>query len=132
MRADLLAAEDAHDLVHLGELIEKDILLPLGQAAGDDDPFDVPGRSRPSSSSITPHDSCRAASMNPQVLTMTRSDSCPSGTSTNPSCASNPSIRSESTRFLEQPRLTNETVPFCVGILLMRLPKILRPPKRAK
>ena len=43
MRADLLAAEDAHDLVHLGELIEQDILLPLGQAAGDDDPFDVPG-----------------------------------------------------------------------------------------
>ncbi len=39
---DLLAAEDADDLVHLGELIEQDISLPLGQAAGDDDPFDLP------------------------------------------------------------------------------------------
>ena len=72
----------------------------------------LPCRFRSSISSITPHDSCRAASMNPQVFTMTRSASWPSGTSTYPSCASRPSIRSESTRFLEQPRLTKPIVPF--------------------
>ena len=49
--------------------------------------------------------------MNPQVLTITRSDCCASGTSAYPSWASSPSIRSESTRFLEQPRLTKLTVP---------------------
>ena len=104
---DLLAAEDADDLVDLGELLEQHVLLPLGQAAGDDHAPDRPRRASGSSiSSITPHDSCRAASMNPQVLTITRSACCPSGTSAKPSCASSPSIRSESTRFLEQPRLT--------------------------
>ena len=82
---DLLSAEDAHDLVDLGELIEQNILLALGQATGDNDPLTCPARLRTSNSSITPHDSCLAASMNPQVLTKTRSDSCPSGTSTNPS-----------------------------------------------
>ena len=55
---DLLAAEDADDLVHLGELLEQDILLPLGQAAGDDDPFDrarrVSARASPRSRRTTP------------------------------------------------------------------------------
>ena len=73
-------------------------------------PLTVPARLRSSISSITPHDSCRAVSMNPQVLTMTRSASVPSGTSAKPSWARSPSIRSESTRFLEQPRLTKLTV----------------------
>ena len=41
---DLLAAEDADDLVDLGELLEQDFFLPLGQAAGDDHPLD---RARP-------------------------------------------------------------------------------------
>ena len=38
---DLLAAEDADDLVDLGELLEQRLLLPLGQAAGDDHPLDL-------------------------------------------------------------------------------------------
>ncbi len=39
---DLLAAEDADDMVDLGELFEQPLALPLGQAAGDNDPLDVP------------------------------------------------------------------------------------------
>ena len=73
-------------------------------------PLTSPDRLRSSISSITPIDSRRAASMNPQVLMITRSDGCESGTSTYPSWPSNPSIRSESTRFFEQPRLTKEIV----------------------
>ena len=40
---DLLAAEDADDLVDLGKLLEQDVFLPLGQAAGDDHALDRPG-----------------------------------------------------------------------------------------
>ena len=38
---DLLAAEDADDLVDLGHLLQQHLLLPLGQAAGDDDPLEL-------------------------------------------------------------------------------------------
>ena len=41
---DLLAAEDADDLVDLGDLLEQHVLLPLGQAAGDDHALDAPRR----------------------------------------------------------------------------------------
>ncbi len=40
---DLLAAEHAHDLVDLGELVEQYVFLTLGQAAGDNDPPDLSG-----------------------------------------------------------------------------------------
>ena len=65
----------------------------------------------PTISSITPYDSARDESINAQVLIMTRSD--PSGSATNcqPSSLNRPSIRSLSTRFFGQPRLTNENVP---------------------
>ena len=109
---DLLAAEDADDLVDLRHLLQEHLPLPLGQAPGDDDPLDLaPARLRSSISRITPSDSCRAASMNPQVLMMTRSAAFESGTRAYPSWARSPSIRSESTRFFGQPRLTKEKVP---------------------
>ena len=68
---DLLAAEDADDLVDLGHLFEQHLLLPLGQAAGDDHALDLarPASARASRGSRR-SDSCRAASMNPQVLTI--------------------------------------------------------------
>ena len=50
------------------------------------------------------------ASRNPQVLTTIASASAWSGVTAIPSAASRPSIRSESTRFLAHPRLTNATV----------------------
>ena len=40
---DLLAAEDADDLVDLGHLLQEHLALPLGQAPGDDHPLDLPG-----------------------------------------------------------------------------------------
>ena len=43
-------------------------------------PLTCPSRFRSSISSITPIDSCRAVSMNPQVLTITRSAGSDSGT----------------------------------------------------
>ena len=39
---DLLAAEDADHLIDLGHFLQQHLLLPLGQAAGDDDPLDRP------------------------------------------------------------------------------------------
>ena len=39
---DLLAAEDADDLIDLGDLLQQHLPLPLGQAAGDDHPLDLP------------------------------------------------------------------------------------------
>ena len=50
--------------------------------------------------------------MNPQVFTMTKSAPSGSDTSMYPSSVSAPSIRSLSTRFLGQPRLTKAYVPF--------------------
>ncbi len=78
---DLLAAEDADHLVDFGHLFEEHFLLPFRQAARDDHPLSSP-RFRSSISRITVSDSCRAASMNPHVLMMTRSDFFESGTNT--------------------------------------------------
>ncbi len=39
---DLLAAEDADDLVDLGHLVQEHLALAFGQAAGDDHPLDLP------------------------------------------------------------------------------------------
>ena len=39
---DLVASENADDVVDLGKLLEQSLFLPLGQAAGDDHPPDVP------------------------------------------------------------------------------------------
>jgi YVTN family beta-propeller protein len=75
-------------------------------------PLVLPARFRSSISRITALDSARELSMNPHVLTMTKS--APSGSETRayPSSASVPNIRSLSTRFLAQPRLTKAYVPF--------------------
>src|SRR5674536_200160 len=51
-------------------------------------------------------DSCRADSMNAQVLTTRTSASAASGVSVCPACCARLSITSESTRFLGQPRET--------------------------
>ena len=66
---------------------------------------------RSSISLIAAYDSAREASMNAQVLTTTRSDPAGSATSCQPSSRSSPSIRSPSTRFFGQPRLTIANVP---------------------
>ena len=70
-----------------------------------------PDRFRSSISLIAAYDSWREASMNAQVLTTTMSEPCGSPTSCQPSLRSRPSIRSLSTRFFGQPRLTMENVP---------------------
>ena len=36
-RTDFFSAEDADDLIDLGDRFQEHVLLPLGQAAGDDD-----------------------------------------------------------------------------------------------
>ena len=76
-RGDLLAAEDADDVIDLGHFVQQQLPLPLGKAAGDDHAADSALPFSSSISRMTPSDSCRAGSMNPQVLTMTTS--APSG-----------------------------------------------------
>src|SRR5262245_18059482 len=71
-----------------------------------------PCRFSSSISRMTARDSWRAASMKPQVLTTTTSAPSASGTRARPSWASLPSIRSESTVFFGQPRLTKAKVGF--------------------
>ncbi|GBD37172.1 hypothetical protein HRbin36_02302 [bacterium HR36] len=71
-----------------------------------------PRRFNSSISRITASDSCRAASIKPQVLTMTRSASSGFGVNAKPSCANRPSMRSESTVFFAQPRLTKAKEAF--------------------
>ena len=55
-------------------------------------------------------DSCLAASMNAQVLTTSTSASAASRVSSCPACWASPSITSESTRFLGQPRETKSNL----------------------
>src|SRR5262249_1995985 len=61
-------------------------------------------------SRISWSDSRLEASRNPHVLITIASARLESGVTTSPSSASSPSIRSLSTRFLGQPRLTKATV----------------------
>ena len=49
--------------------------------------------------------------MKAQVFTTTMSEPCGSPTNCQPSCRNRPSIRSLSTRFFGQPRLTMANVP---------------------
>ena len=61
-------------MVDPGTVVEQLLLLPLGQAAGDDHAADLALlASARSISSIAANDSSRARSMNPQVLTTTKS-----------------------------------------------------------
>src|SRR6478752_4837777 len=66
---------------------------------------------------MTPSDSCRADSMNPQVLTTTTSAPAASGTRAYPSWVSLPSMRSLSTVFLGQPSETNAYVPLAAVVM---------------
>ena len=71
----------------------------------------LPAFLRSSISLTAAYDSAREASMKAHVFTTTRSDPVGSPTSCQPSSRRRPSIRSVSTRFLGQPRLTTANVP---------------------
>src|SRR5688572_32122939 len=63
-------------------------------------------------------DSCLASSMNPHVLMITTSASLGSSVNSNPLATSAPSMTSESTWFLEHPRLTKPMVVLEVVVFL--------------
>ena len=115
---DLFAAEDADDIIDIGKPFEQRVFLALGEATGDDHSLDVPqpfpvdhlldhadrflpgGFDEPAG--VDDHQVGRLGLGHDRVRPW----------------ASNPSIRSESTRFFEHPRLTNEIV----GVFGMETP----------
>ena len=66
----------------------------------------APGRRSADSSRMVSIDSCRAASMNAQVFTTTRSASWTSRVGVSPSASKVPASLCESTSFLGQPRVS--------------------------
>src|SRR5215210_5727282 len=76
-------------------------------------------------SRMTASDSCRAGSMNPQVLTTTTSAPSASGVRAYPSWASLPSILSVSTVFFGQPRLTQAYRPLVVLVMSFSIVELI-------
>ena len=76
---DLLAAEDADDVIDLGHFLEQVVLLRSAKQPATTTATTRPRRFSSSISRMTPSDSWRAGSMKPQVLTTTTSAPSASG-----------------------------------------------------